>query len=320
MTSLIPFFIQCDIFHPLSRLHWEELKWPGEKFHPCSQCVVFRNKLYICGWSSGGSHFLWSFTADLSYCSPSWIPTQKCGLIVYNSQLVLVGGNDPVAKEVCNKLWTSDDGLGWDEVTLPPMQIPRESPVAISFGNPECLVVAGGAIRVPRDARGMRKYTTIVEVLNKGLWSLVEPLPVALTKNCPWHFTLHNGSIYLFNRYHILCCNLDALLRSTHKHLNRSIVWKLLCKQRRKQIIMSFKGYLLVYDTQSRNINAYCPWKKSWVFIERSHFLDKEPVIIPAGNLFIQYQCRRQCRFAWRQCKFFKVTSKGECSIIMSSL
>lgn len=174
--------------------------------------MLFHDRLYIGGdvhitEGFNERNILWSFTTDLSSWSLSYVPVNNFGLATYKSWLVLVGGWDSDSREVSNKLWTSDDGLRWQEETLSPMLTPRRSPLAVSIDSPACLIVAGGDLS--------RNALHSVEFFKEGQWSVVEPLPHHFV---PRNSTLHNGILYMCQANKVLCCNLDEVInKSTNK-------------------------------------------------------------------------------------------------------
>lgn len=316
VTSHLFYIFQCDnIFNPLTTVHTEALQWPKEKFYPDTHFVLFREQLHCGGVVSPSEHnVLWSFATDFSSCSSFRVPARRFGIATYNSQLVLVGGGDGASQEYSDKLWTSDDGLVWSDGTLPPMPTPRMKPLAVSFGNPECLLVAGGYSIGPER----------VEVLKERQWfKIAEPLPRHLSP--PWHCTLHNGVLYMCRDGNFVCCTASALLTKCihpESKLISSGLWKTMkrpyhdnySKKRTKHYdytLMSSDGQLLAFT--SSIMFAYSPHKQSWIYTGRSGlpdgmilFQDCGAVSLPTG-IFLSAKLDRL-----PNPKLFRISFKGE--------
>lgn len=255
--------LQCNIFNPLITIDCKEHHWPTYDFSPHFHFVVFCNKLYYGGVGydigdfGGKNGILWSFTPDLRSHSLSNVPSICYGLTTYKSQLVLVGGRSLVSCKPWNKVWTSDDGCNWAEGAIPPLLTHRNMPLAVNFGDPECLLVSGGQSKRPLQ----------VEVLKEAQWWIVEPLPSCLSP--PRHFTLHIGTLYLCRESSVICCNLDALLTTCTHHkdtVKPSGLWRTLSMPFGVSLLMSFKEHLLAFCPDCKMF-AYSPYKQSWIHV-----------------------------------------------------
>lgn len=154
--------------------------------------MLLDRKLYVTGrfLSSGSPDKLYQSSYDLKSWTALTTPTYWFALATYLSRLVLVGGVDSATDEMTRKLWTSADGSEWRE-DHPPLPAPRASASAISVGDPECLVVAGGE-------KWQYQQCSLVEVLSEGRWSTVQPLP----KRCyDLKLSSHRGVIYVMGGY-----------------------------------------------------------------------------------------------------------------------
>lgn len=249
-------------------------------------------------------NILWKFTPDLGSWSLSYVPTAGFGLAVYNSQLVLVGGRDSYSEEVCSKLWTSDGGLRWTEGELPAMLAPRHSPLVVSFGSPECLLVAGGN----------HSWCNSVEVFANGEWSLAEPLPHRFTS---WYSTMHNGNLYLSQTDSIIYCNLGALLKHSRRGVTSVVngVWRELKRPCDGAVLVSLKGQLLALSSSCSDcrVYAYSPCQQCWVHVGVSHLpgsgislRDSVAVSLPTGSYLI---LRME---SYPETRAFKISSEGE--------
>lgn len=191
MTIINYNHFQVDILHPLTTLHWEECKVLPEGIDD-TRCVLFNDRLYVTGrlLSSGNYAKLFRSSPDLKSWTTLATPSYWFALATYLSQLVLVGGIEVATKEMTNKLWTSDNGTRWKS-SLPPMPAVRSATSAVSVGDPECLVVAGGEKQdhIP---------STVVEVLVNDQWTSLQSLP----KRCyDIKFSSHNGILHLMGGY-----------------------------------------------------------------------------------------------------------------------
>ena len=254
----------ADLMHPLTKLVWEKNKETlyMAVYGRWIQCTVLREKIFITNEKLHLFDFN-SFPDSLSaYYTPiadlgSWTPfsvpaVRGFALTTYHSQLVLVGGWTRGA--VLNTLWASTDGANWQE-TLPPMPTSRYGAAAVntgSSGGPECLVVAGGT-------KECGEKIDTVEVLTKGQWSTVSPLPEPYS----WHryFIFHNGGVYLGGPDMLFYCQLHSLLASDQQRLP----WQRMPTPSDSVVtIVSFRGHLIFFGS---NIYVYCPLQQSWVCV-----------------------------------------------------
>ena len=281
--------------HPLASLHWRECpaKWPGGYIF--SQAVLLHNRIYVIAhdteqvrpgtyrYKSKGDgnrkiFKLYSTTADFTL----WLSVRLalpnidgCALATYHSQLVLVGGNSRRDQPgAVNKLWVSKTGTSWQS-SLPPMPTKRYDSVAVSIGNPEYLVVAGG----------ISTYGPVsaVEVLGDKVWSSLQSLPR------PTHSlmsTFHNGNLYMMagldtgKDYCAVYCTLESLQSACEQACSRrskpaGSLWKTLnvpdtiSSNGEMSYPVSFQGQLIATDRhlfmQSSQISAYSPFTSQWV-------------------------------------------------------
>ena len=135
-----------------------------------AQAVVQGNKVYM-----GGGDTAEGPSAELliyDYTSDFWgridTPTQWYSVATYRSQLVLVGGVEPLFNAVMNKLWVLDKG-DWNESAIPPMTTERFRSSSVSVGDH--LIVAGG------DKGGNDGRLDVVEVYDGHKWRTVQSLP-----------------------------------------------------------------------------------------------------------------------------------------------
>lgn len=284
--------LQCDILNPLVTVHREKHNWPGANFKPFSRCVFFRGNLYVGGMNYTTYHgearnVLLRFSSDLASCSPTYVQKELFGLAKYNSQLVLIGGRDKDSRKMCERLLTSEDGLKWEEGVLPPITAPRLTPLAVSIGSPECLLVVGGLLR------------NSVEVLKEGQWSTVEPFPHHTT-SCysTLRSAIHNGKLYFhtgnFESDNIFFCNLNTLLNPPSPK-DGSELWKVMKMPCDNFCLVSFRGQLIAFSL-SYGVYAYVPYTNSWVYVGSLGKLPAErlwdrptclAVFLHTGNMFM---------------------------------
>lgn len=180
------------------------------------ECVVLKDSVFVkCELHKTAELFV-AYISDLNYWMrlPSILPTYKCALTTYHSQLVLVGGIEISTRRRTNKLWTSDNGLFWQEL-LPPMPIPCSSPSVINTAaSPEYLVVANctkdrkpTAKLEEEDEGSITIVMTTLEILIEKQWAIVELGEVSLV-SC----ILHNGNLYLNCSESIYHCDVNLLM------------------------------------------------------------------------------------------------------------
>lgn len=256
---------------------------------------------------------MWRFDSHLSSCSPTYLQRELFCLATYKSQLVLIGGRDKDSREMCNKLLTSDDGLKWEEGSLPPIRTPRLTPFAASFGSPECLVVVGGLLG------------NSVEVLKEGQWSTVEPLPHHCTScQSTLRSVIHHGRLYFhtgnFEADNVFFCNLNVLLNApSHTNCKKKDgngLWKVMRMPCDNFCLVSFQGQLIAFS-MSRKVYAYYPYTKSWVYVGKTNLLTQTysnstteclAVFIHTGSMFMFVM---KGKFDSLHTGVFKISLKG---------
>ena len=178
-------------------------------------------KLYVYTPTSGN----WGKAIDT--------PTYWFALVVYRSQLVLVGGreydNSSRPGPHTNTLWTLNElNSLWQETSqLPPMITKRHSASAVSHAD--CLLVAGGHYGSETATLQEEDALQDVEVFNGQQWATTQPLP----KPC-WHMksTTFRGKWYLIGGYgqenEVYCTSLDSLIASCRSDSSQEIMctWK----------------------------------------------------------------------------------------------
>lgn len=182
-------------------------------------------------------------------------PTKDFALTTYQSELVLVGGEEIATEEITNKLWISSDaGLNW-QPSLPPMPTKRSESCAISAGTPEHLIVAGGL-------GANNESVDIVEIFVNKQWSTVQPLPTSCFRMC---HAVHDGILYFGFKNSILYCYLSLLLANTEK-----FQWSQLELPFEDSSLISMGQQLVAIggnNKKSTEIYVVVPSTSSWVHI-----------------------------------------------------
>ena len=243
-----------------------------------AQAVWLGDKLYVGGgWTTltSGNYRdkarLYIYTPTTDTWSHIDTPVYYFALVIYQSQLVLVGGRKFLGEgrdgPVTNILWTLTERGQWRE-TLPPMRTKRRGASAVEFaGN---ILVAGG-----RDDEG--RYTDIVEVYNShhGDWAKAHCLPKACYD---MKSTVLNGHWYLMGGLgqgkKVYYASLDSLVAScqpSEKPLPS--VWKRLPDVPREHSSIAVFGNRLIavgggaFPSPSSSVHAYSPYNQSWVHV-----------------------------------------------------
>ena len=187
------------------------------------------------------------------------VPVSKFGFTTFRSQLVLVGGLELATGMVTDKLWSSDDGTNWHEM-LPPMRVGRIYSSAVSVGDPECLVVAGGS--TGDDSETDSKIGD-VEVLLNDQWFMVQPLPVPTTPDS----CVHYGTLFFDCTAKLCCCcSVDELLQSCSDEKGKVDLWKEVTLIDSSYVICSFGQRMVAMEYSGRtSINVLDPATLSWV-------------------------------------------------------
>ena len=186
-----------------------------------AQAVLLGKQVYLGGGDihpgSSATLLIYDFTDD------SWdllnTPTENYALTIYNSQLVLVGGRNPITLNLTDELCVLDaDQQHWNQ-SLPAMPIKCCQSSAVSTEHH--LIVAGG---LDDDLDPL----DVVQVYDGHHWWRVEPLPKAgyLMKS-----SLLKGIWYLAGgdeqEREVFCTSLHSLIGTTGSDRNRQAsVWK----------------------------------------------------------------------------------------------
>ena len=152
-----------------------------------AQAVYLHNKLYVGGGETQDptatrNVYVYNFNGNtwVSLCTP----TRHPALTIYQSQLLLVGGQLASTDLITNQLWHLQEIAQQWRQPYPPMHTVRMGASAASCQH--YLVVAGG--------KGVVLSPCDVEVFNGQQWMKVEPLPKGCVFMKP---ILHSGVFYL---------------------------------------------------------------------------------------------------------------------------
>ena len=209
-------------------------------------------------------------------------PVHSFALVVYHSQLVLVGGWMTDDGSVTNKLWTLDRQDQWKE-TLPPMTVRRQEASAVEYSNN--ILVAGGWSDQGTDI-------DIVEVYNGHHWAKAQSLPIVCSGvnsailNGHWYLARGDGQ-----GKQVYYASVESLIASCQPS-GRQLpsVWKRLPDVPHEYFIPVAFGNRLVaigYDTSS--IHAYSPYSISWVHVGElpGGGSASAAIVLPSGDLIV---------------------------------
>lgn len=140
---------QIDILHPLAHLHWEQCPRPSQPVPNGAHCVLVGDKLYVGGGQAdcARKYFsgeLWVTSPDLKSWKVLSTPTRYYALVVFHSEVVLVGGFEFYLKET-DKVFSQDENSEW-KAKLPQTPVKCRNPSAISTENSEHLIVLNHSV------------------------------------------------------------------------------------------------------------------------------------------------------------------------------
>ena len=239
-----------------------------------AQAVWLGDKLCVGGGmtsseSNRDDARLYIYTPTTDTWSAMDTPVCYFALIIYHSQLVLVGGRKYVDEEsygpVTNKLWTLGQHDQWRE-TLSPMTTKRCSASALEYVDN--ILVAGG--------HGDTQYVIdIVEVYNGHHWAKPQRLP---TPCYDVKSTVLNGHWYLMGgvgqRKEVYYASLDSLVAISQSSEKLPSVWKRLADVPHERSspamfgnrLIAVGGGVRLYSLSS-SIHAYSPHTQSWLHV-----------------------------------------------------
>ena len=206
-------------------------------------------------------------------------PTYHYALTEYDSQLLLVGGEEFPADEVTNKIFTLRDGE-FVEMLLP-MREKRHSACAVSWES--ALFVAGG-----EDAFG--ELSTSVEVFKDGVWMTAPSLPTAGSN---MKSTLHGDQWFLINGLTkaIFQVSLQNLITSTKSPWTTQTQ---LAALNVHSAFTFFSGYFLSigggwHHSTTSSIHAFSSISQSWELVDDLPvpLSNLSAAILPTGELVI---------------------------------
>ena len=266
--------MQIDILHPLAHplnIRWRECtKFPVGMSH--AQAVWLGCKLYV-----GGGHTTSIKDATRLYIYTPTTDTWRViktvnnkfsvyyfALVIYHSQVVLVGGVEYVGEKsigpASNKLWTLTEHDEWRE-GIPPMTLKRQCASAVEFADN--IFIAGGV-----------DNGRCIEVYNGHHWAVVRNL----LKPCRWpKSAVLNGHWYLMGGYgqgeEIYYASLDLLVASSKPSGTLlPSVWKRLPDVPDELSSAAVFGNRLIavgggHSPCSSSIHAWSPYNQSWVHV-----------------------------------------------------
>ena len=251
-----------------------------------AQAVLLGDKVYVGG---GDSTYDISPAVLLIYdCrDDSWktleTPTVNYALTTYNSQVVLVGGGDPIGKHVTNQLWALDEQWHWTQ-SLPPMTTERSRASAVGIDH--CLIVAGGHDELC--------LLDVVEVYDGHYWRKVQSIPKA---SCSMKSCLHKGIWYLAGgeeqKREIIYTSLYSLIATTSSEMARQIsVWKKLANvplEWSTPVIIGKQLTTVGGFPYSLAIHVFSFSSNSWVYVENLPVASHSTctVVLSTGELLV---------------------------------
>ena len=134
-----------------------------------AQAVIVNDKVYVGGGWTVRDELAYSI-CSFDYHRRNWTtfssPARRSALTIYQSELVLVGGERHPTGELTNELWVLEDQEAWNQV-LSSMPTKRWGATAVCRENR--LIVAGGV--------GTGGPLDVVELYDNKQWSCIDPLP-----------------------------------------------------------------------------------------------------------------------------------------------
>ena len=251
-----------NLLHPLASLaEWKEYRRIPVDMRD-AQAVVLGDKVYLGGGDAPDSPstdlLIYDFTED------SWdklsTPTQWYSLAVYRSQLVLVGGLDPLHNTVTNKLWVLGNKHEWIDSTIPAMPTERFGASAMSVDKH--LVVAGG------NKGGNDGHLNVVEVYDGHEWRRIQSLPQSCSG---MKSVVDEGFWYLAGGEgqgkKVFYASLDSL--TALEGVKQKIVWEILPEapiERSTPVIFGMQ-LTTVGGFSKSAMHAYSHCTKTWVHV-----------------------------------------------------
>ena len=226
-----------------------------------------RTRLYSCQLGGDGS---WTST---------YTPTYDYALTIYDSHLVLVGGNEYPLRKITNKIYSMNKGK-FNEL-LPPMKEKRWSSSAVSSGS--VLFVAGGW--------GESGPLSSVEVYIAGQWTPRQSLSNAC---CNMKSVFHGDKWILIGGTgqgtKVYCVSLQSLVSGTEQS-----PWETLPDVPfRYSAAAVFCGRILSiggceYPNRKSSIHAYSPDTQSWIHVGDlpTPLQRTSAVVLPTGELMV---------------------------------
>ena len=263
----------------------DSLKWRECKRLPVdmedAQAVWLGDNLYVGGGMTTGTQIDAARVCIYNYANDTWkeasTPVYRFALIIYHSQLILVGGreyvcNGTAAGPVTNELWTLDEYDQWSK-TIPPMLTKRWGASAV--GNADNILVAGG-----KDDKC--NETDTVEVYNGHYqWTKAACMP---NPSYDMKCALLNGIWYLMGGpkqgKKVYCVSVDSLIASCQSgdELPAESLWKRLTDvfweqssigifEKRLIAIGGRRQDALFRINLSSSIYVYSPHTYSWRYV-----------------------------------------------------
>ena len=270
---------RINLLHPLVSLEWKECSEMPLGMSD-AQAVVLGDKVYIGGGDS--THHSQAVLLIYDCHDDSWktldTPTVNYALTTYNSQLVLVGGRDPITESITNQLWVLDEQWQWTQ-SLPLMTTERSWASAVNMDH--YLIVAGG--------NDEHVLLDVVEVYDGQYWRKAQSIPKA---SCSMKSCLLKGIWYLAGG-EIIYTSLYSLIATTSSLMVRQTsVWKTLPNVPIKWSTLVIIGKQLATVggfSYSLAIHVFSFSSNSWVYVGNLPVTSQSTctVVLSTGELLL---------------------------------
>ena len=285
VTTMVLSFVICflvllqydparDLRPPLT-MKWRKGKDMPIKMSRTVQCVAIGSSVYVGGGWADSLHeectiMEMNLPQDVWTNLPLYV-ARYFAMTSLNNQLVLVGGQNPEARELMSQIAVFESGKY--SLPYPPMSIARHSSAAVSFNH--CIIVIGG-----RDNEGRLSSVEVLDVASRR-WYVAESLP---NPRSSAKLTLIGNTLYLmggsdhctvveFNNFTkaVHKVDLNVLITAAVSRQDTSTLWQEVEQTPlARSAPLTVGGSLLAvgglnHDNPSSSIHLYQPDIRRWV-------------------------------------------------------